>query len=54
VGKRYISRNYKDALIGLESQNRIETVPPARERRKIKGQMTFGDSVKVKFPRKPE
>ncbi len=48
----YIARNYKDALIRLESQNRVKTVPPATERRKIKGQTTFGDKVKVTFPRK--
>jgi three-Cys-motif partner protein len=54
VGKPYLSRNYKDALIGLESQDRIKAVPPAAERRKIKGQMTFADQVVVTFPRKPE
>jgi three-Cys-motif partner protein len=54
VGKSYIRRNYKDALIDLESQDRIKAVPPAAERRKMKGQVTFGDNVRVSFRRKPE
>lgn len=48
VGRSYISKNYKTALINLESQGKITAEPPVNERRKN----TFGDSVKVTFPLK--
>lgn len=48
VGRSYISKNYKTALINLESQGKITAEPPFNERRKN----TFGDSVKVIFPPK--
>jgi three-Cys-motif partner protein len=52
VGKPYISKNYKTALGNLEAQNKIVADPPASKRRKIKGEVTFADSVKVIFPAK--
>lgn len=50
VGKRYIKRNYKDALRQLEAERRIITDPPADCRRLRKGQVTFADHVRVTFP----
>ena len=50
VGTPYLSRNYKDSLIKLETDGEIQTNPPADERRKG----TFGDGVKVTFPPKTE
>lgn len=50
VGRRYISKNYKDALTHLEAQNKIITNPPANKRPKRSGKVTFGDTVKVTFP----
>jgi hypothetical protein len=50
VGKPYISKNYKAALANLESQGKIVVDPPVNKRRKVKGEITFGDSVKVIFP----
>ena len=52
VGKPYITKNYKQALVELESQQRVTVEPPAEKRRKIKGQVTFAEHVKVTFPRK--
>ncbi|MGJ5672047.1 MAG: three-Cys-motif partner protein TcmP [Nostochopsis sp.] len=52
VGKRYISKNYKAALNNLEAQSKITADPPANKRRKIRGEITFADNVKVTFPSK--
>jgi three-Cys-motif partner protein len=52
VGKPYIEKNYKAVLSSLETQGKISADPPASKRRKIKGEVTFGDSVKVTFPAK--
>jgi len=52
VGKRYISKNYKEALRKLEQQGKIIVHPPASERRKYKGEITFGEEVRVTFPPK--
>lgn len=46
VGKWYIKKNYKDALLKLEEQGRITTDPPKRRKN------TFGDTVQVTFPSK--
>ena len=46
VGKRYIKKNYKDALIKLETQGEIIAEPSKRRKN------TFGDNVKVTFPSK--
>src|SRR4028119_718674 len=52
VGKRYISKNYKEALKKLEQQGKIIADPPASQRRKQKGEITFGEQVRVSFPPK--
>jgi len=48
VGKRYINKNYKEALRKLEEQGKIIAEPSAKQRRKN----TFGDTVKITFPPK--
>jgi len=50
VGRPYIKRNYKAALVELEAEGKIVAVPPALERRKRGGQPTFADHVVVTFP----
>lgn len=52
VGTPFIDSNYKRALAALEAQGKIRVEPPATERRKIKGEVTFADHVRVTFPRK--
>ncbi|NQE33321.1 three-Cys-motif partner protein TcmP [Microcoleus asticus] len=52
VGKRYISKNYKEALKKLEQQGKIVADPSASQRRKPKGEITFGEQVRVTFPPK--
>ena len=55
VGTRYISDNYKEILIKLEVEGIIQTNPPANERPKRKGEITFSETnVKVTFPPKRE
>lgn len=51
VGRPYIKKNYKDALINLEAAQKMEADPPANERQKRNGKSTFGDDVIVTFPR---
>jgi len=50
VGKRFVSRNYKDALLHLERQGKIIANPSAENRPPRKGIPTFGDNVMVTFP----
>ena len=50
VGTPYISKNYKAALNKLEAKGKILAEPPANERQKRKGEITFADLVKVTFP----
>lgn len=50
VGTPYIDKNYKDALRKLEAEGRITADPPASQRRRIKGEVSFGDNVLVQFP----
>jgi three-Cys-motif partner protein len=47
VGRRYIKKNYKSALMSLEQASKITADPPAAQRR----QGTFGDGVRATFPR---
>ncbi len=47
VGRRYIEKNYKDVLKKMEQKGKIIADPPATGRHKG----TFGDSVKVTFPK---
>jgi three-Cys-motif partner protein len=49
LGKRYTLKNYKDAIIKLDSEGRVHTNPTAEKRLKG-GQMTLGDNVMVTFP----
>lgn len=46
VGKPYIKKNYKEALIKLEAEEKIVADPPADRRRRS----TFSGNVKVTFP----
>jgi three-Cys-motif partner protein len=50
VGKRYINKNYKEALRQLEQQGKIMVDPPANQRPKRRGEITFADKVRVTFP----
>ena len=43
VGKRYIKKNYKQALLKLEAEGKIRTNPSKRT------ENTFGDSVEITF-----
>jgi len=49
VGKRYIKKNYKEALLKLEAQGKITAEPPASQRPKRQGKITFADNVRVTF-----
>jgi three-Cys-motif partner protein len=51
VGKRFIKRNYKEALRLLEADELIITDPPREDRIIRKGKVTFADHVKVTFPK---
>jgi len=48
VGTRYTARNYKDALLELQQEEKIEVDPAAEKRPKG----TMGDKVKIKFPKR--
>ena len=50
VGKQFLKKNYKAALLHLEKEGKILTDPPPVERRIVKGKRTFADHVKIKFP----
>ena len=50
VGTRYIKKSYRECLIKLEADGKIQADPPASERPKRKGNVTFGPRVKVTFP----
>jgi hypothetical protein len=50
VGKRYIKSNYKAILVKLEGEGKINAKPPASQRKRIKGNLTFADSVEAIFP----
>lgn len=52
VGKPYIEKNYKSVLRKLEAEGQIAAIPPANERRTVKGEKTFGHNVLVKFIKK--
>jgi three-Cys-motif partner protein len=52
VGRRFISSNYREALINLEQERKIIAQPQADQRRQLKGIPTFGDNVKVTFPQR--
>lgn len=50
VGRRYTDTNYKDVLKKMELAGKIIANPPHTARRKVKGEVTFADSVRVTFP----
>ena len=50
VGTRYTKSSYRECLIKLEADGKIQVDPPASDRQKRKGSVTFGPRVKVKFP----
>ena len=50
VGTRYTKKSYREGLIKLEADRKIQADPPASERPKRKGNVTFGPRVKVTFP----
>lgn len=54
IDRPYLPKNYKDVLKKLEAQASITTDPPATQRKKIKGEVTFGDNVTVQFPAKKD
>lgn len=49
VGRPYIKANYKAVLVKLESEGKIGANPPADQRRRVKGKLTFADNVEVMF-----
>jgi three-Cys-motif partner protein len=49
-GKMFIQANYKEALRQLEAEDQVTADPPARERPKRNGIVTFADTVVVTFP----
>jgi len=51
IGRRYVLKNYKDALRNLESRDAVTADPPAARRPKRSGEVTFADSVSVTFRR---
>ena len=50
VDTTYNDKNYKEALRQLEAEGRITVKPPALDRRKVKGEVSFGNDVLVTFP----
>jgi len=52
VGTPYVESNYKRALASLEARNEIVVEPPAKDRPKKKGGVTFANYVNVTFRRK--
>ena len=49
-GSAFPKRDYKEALIRLEQEKKIATEPPADQRIKRGGKVTFADTVIVTFP----
>ena len=54
IGKSYIPSNYKDVLARLEAESKIQADPPADERPKRSGKVTFADKISVTFPPRRE
>jgi len=52
VGRLYIERNYRRALVALEVSDRIVAEPPAKKRRVRDGEITFAKNVLVTFPKR--
>jgi len=54
VGRPYIEKNYKAALLSLEASGAITVDPPASKRPRRNGELTFGPKVRATFPRKDQ
>lgn len=52
VGKKYILKNYKEILKKMEESGKITVEPERSKRRRVKGEPTLADSVKITFPKK--
>src|SRR5258707_1723626 len=52
VGRPYLQRNYKKILAAMEAAGKISADPPATERPRKKGKITFADHVRVTFPKR--
>ncbi len=50
VGRPFIRRNYKRALLNLEAAGKIKADPPANNRRPYRGELTFAERTTVNFP----
>lgn len=50
VGTRYVLRNYKKVLCGLEDAGLVGANPPASKRRMIKGERTLANETWITFP----
>ena len=49
IGRSYLKKNYKQALINLAKEGRIKE-PTGQLRKKVKGKETFGDKKMAIFP----
>lgn len=49
AGRNYIKKNYKQALIQLADDNKIQAVSPTKRKRR---KDTMGDNIKIIFPPK--
>lgn len=54
VDRPYTDANYKKVLCKMEQAGKIKADPPHTARRKVKGEVTFADDVRVTFPPKPK
>ncbi|WP_414472782.1 three-Cys-motif partner protein TcmP [Microvirga sp. M2] len=52
VNRPFVAKNYKRVLGEMEAAGRIIADPPAAKRKPRAGQPTFGDNVRVTFPRR--
>lgn len=50
VGKRYVLRNYQDAIKKLDAHGLVQTNPPVYKRRRA-NKVTLSEAVEVTFPR---
>lgn len=54
VGRSFVERNYKDALLELEAAGAVTMDPPLANRPLSRGAPTLGPKVNVTFPPKPD
>jgi three-Cys-motif partner protein len=48
----FVDRNWRDVLSELETEGEVTCVPPRKERKVQKGEVTFGENTVVTFPQK--